>query len=79
MLSLQTQSMIALAVRYVVKIHWASALNISSHEPNWLLDIVHSDLIGAFSPATYSGKRYAIMYINGFSGYIMVRLMMRKS
>ena len=42
-------------------------------------EVLHSDVCGKITPATYRGERYIVTFIDELSGYIHVRLLKNKS
>jgi Reverse transcriptase (RNA-dependent DNA polymerase)/gag-polypeptide of LTR copia-type/Integrase core domain/GAG-pre-integrase domain/Zinc knuckle len=43
-----------------------------------ILDLVHSDLIGPISPATFSGSKFVLTFLDDKSGYCWVYLLQQK-
>ena len=51
----------------------------SDNKANQKLERVYSDVIGPVSPSSIGGNRYAMCFINEFSGYAVVKFMKYKT
>jgi transposase InsO family protein len=63
----------------LVKQTRASFLQKSPHRSTKLLEVIRSDVCGPMQTATFSGKRYFVTFIDGYSHFTMVYLLQNKS
>lgn len=51
----------------------------SFHRAPWILDVVHSDVIGPITPATTSGFKYILNFVDDYTRYNHVYLLQNKN